>query len=50
MFFALFNTFASLQNYINKILVEKPNVFIIEYLDNILIYTKNISKDYIKVI
>ena len=32
------------QEYINKILVEKLNVFMIGYLDDILIYTKNKSK------
>ena len=43
MFFYLSNTPASFQDYINKILVEKLDVFIIVYLDDILIYTKNTS-------
>ena len=32
------------QDCINKILAEKLNVFVIVYLDNILIYTKSKSK------
>ena len=41
MFFGLSNALASFQGYINKILVEKLDVFIIMYLDNILIYIAN---------
>ena len=41
MLFGLSNALASFQGYINKILAEKLNIFIIVYLDNILIYTKN---------
>lgn len=33
----------SFQGYINMILVEKFDIFIILYLDNILIYTKDPS-------
>ena len=32
---------ASFQRYINKIFVEKLDIFVIVYLDNILIYTKD---------
>ncbi len=32
---------ATFQGYINKILAEKLNIFVIVYLDNILIYTKS---------
>ncbi len=39
MFFGLSNAPASFQGYINNILTKKLNVFIIVYLDNILIYT-----------
>ena len=36
--FGFSNAPASFQGYINKILAKKLNVFIIVYLDNILIY------------
>ena len=39
--FNLTNAPASFQGYINKILAEKLNIFIIVYLDDILIYTDN---------
>ena len=38
--FGLFNALASFQGYINKILAKKLNLFVIVYLDDILIYTK----------
>ena len=41
MFFDLSNILAIFQGYINKILTKKLDIFIIVYLDNILIYTKN---------
>ena len=37
--FDLTNALASFQGYINKIIVEKLNIFGILYLDDILIYT-----------
>ena len=37
--FGLTNTPASFQGYINKILAEKLDIFVIVYLDDILIYT-----------
>ena len=37
MFFRLSNVPASFQGYINKILVEKLDIFMIIYLDDILI-------------
>ena len=37
--FGLTNAPASFQGFINKILVEKLNIFIMVYLDDILIYT-----------
>ena len=39
MLFGLTNASASFQGYINKILAEKLDIFIIVYLDDILIYT-----------
>ena len=48
--FGLTNGPAIFQGYINKILVEKLNVFIIVYLDDIFIYTKNKGKEYVKAV
>ncbi len=48
--FGLNNISATFQNYINKILVEKLNVFVIVYLDNIFIYTKNKGEKYVEAI
>ena len=39
--FRLFNSPTSFQGYINKILAKKLDLFVIAYLDNILIYTKD---------
>ena len=39
--FGLFNAPSSFQGYVNKILVKKLDVFVIVYLDDILIYTKS---------
>ena len=41
MSFGLTNTSATFQGFINKILAEKLDVFMIVDLDDILIYTKN---------
>ena len=41
MSFGLSNAPASFQGYVNKILAEKLDVFVIVYLNDILIYTKN---------
>lgn len=41
--FSLANTPASFQGYINKILAENLDVFVIIYLDDILIYIKNLG-------
>ena len=48
MFFKLFNTLVNFQSYINKILDKKLNIFIIIYLDDIFIYTKNPDQVYIE--
>ena len=45
--FKLINASAMFQIYINNILKEHLNVFVIIYLDNILLYLKN-EKDYKK--
>ena len=50
MFFGLFNTPASFQSYINKILAKKLNIFVIVYLDDILIYIKNKSHDQVEAV
>ena len=47
MLFGLSNVPASFQGYINKILAEKLDIFVIVYLDDIFIYTKNLSQGYI---
>ena len=39
--FGLINAPASFQGYINKILAEKLDIFVIVYLDDILIYTED---------
>lgn len=46
--FGLLNAPTSLQSYINKILAKKHNVFIIVYLDYIMIYVNEM--DYINAI
>ncbi len=38
------------QGYINKILAEKLDIFVIMYLDDILIYTKSESKEHVEAI
>ena len=43
MSFGLSNALATFQGYINKILAEKLNIFVIIYLDDSLIYTKDPS-------
>ena len=50
MLFGLFNTPAIFQRYINKILAQMLYIFIIVYLDNILIYTKNLGQLYVEII
>ena len=48
--FELSNTPASFQDYINKILIEKLNIFIIIYLYDILIYTKNPGQGHVEAV
>ena len=42
--FGLWNAPASSQGYINKIIAEKLDIFVIVYLDDILIYTEDASQ------
>ena len=44
MLFVLPNVFASFQDYINKILAEKNNIFVIIYPDDIFIYIDNLGQ------
>ena len=48
--FGLFNALTSFQEYIDKILAEKLNIFVILHLDDILIYTKDLRQVYINII
>lgn len=50
MSFNLSNISASFQGYINKIFAEKPNIFVILYLDNILIYTEDPAWSHMKAV
>ena len=48
MLFRLSNALASFQDYINKILVKKFDIFVIVYLDDIFIYTEDLGQSYVK--
>lgn len=48
--FGLSNTPASYQGYINEIFDEKLDVFVIVYLDNILIYTTKSDQPHVEVV
>ena len=50
MIFGLTNALVNFQGYTNKIFAKKFNIFIIAYLNNILIYTNNNGDSYIAVI
>lgn len=43
----LYNAPASFQEYINKILAKKLDIFIMVYLDNILVYIKDLNQSHI---
>ena len=45
--FGLTNASASLQKYINKIFAKKLDIFVIVYLDDILIYTNDDADGYV---
>ena len=48
--FRLTNVPAIFQDYINKILAEKLNIFGIVYLNDIFIYIKNEQKEYVEAV
>ena len=50
MLFKLINALAIFQGYINKIFIEKLDVFVIVYLDNIFIYIKDKGKNYVQAV
>ena len=50
MLFSLFNASATFQGYVNKILAEKLDIFVIVYLDDILIYTKDPGQPHVKAV
>ena len=50
MLFGLFNALASFQGYINKTLAKKLDIFVIIYLDNIFIYTKDPSQAHVNTV
>lgn len=50
MLFGLFNASTSFQEYINKILAEKSHNFVVLYLNDILIYSKDPGKQHKKAV
>ena len=50
MLFGLSNAPATFQGYVNKILAKKLDIFVIVYLDDILIYTKDPGQPHIEAI
>ncbi len=50
MLFGLTNAPATFQGYINKILAKKLNIFMIIYLNDILIYTKSEGKKHMETV
>ena len=48
--FGLSNAPATFQRYVNKILAEKLDIFVIVYLDDILKYTKNFNQPYVEAV
>ena len=48
--FGLSNVPASFQGYINKILAKKLNIFVIFYLNDIFIYTKDPDQAYVNAV
>ena len=50
MLFKLSNAPASFQGYINKILAERLDIFVIVYLDDIFIYTKDQGRGHMEAV
>ena len=50
MLFGLFNALASFQDYINKILAEKLDIFVIVYPNDIFIYIEDQGQGHIVVV
>ena len=50
MLFGLSNAPATFQGYVNKILAEKLDIFVVVYLDDILIYTKDAGQPHIEAV
>ena len=50
MLFGLSNAPASFQGYVNKILAEKLDIFVIVYLDDILIYIKDTGQGHVEAV
>ena len=50
MLFGLSNTPANFKGYINKILAKKLNIFVIVYLNDIFIYTKNLGQAHVNAV
>ena len=48
--FTLSNTPISFQGYISKILLEKLDIFVIVYLDDIFIYTEDPGQGHVKAV
>ena len=48
--FRLSNALVSFWGYINKILAKKLNIFVIIYLNNILIYIEDLSQAHVNVV
>ena len=48
--FSLSIALVSFQGYINKILAEKLDIFVIVYLDDILIYTEDLGKPHVNAV
>ena len=48
--FDLSNAPAGFQGYINKVLAKKLDVFVIVYLDDILIYTEDKGQSHVKAV
>ena len=48
--FGLYNASATFLRYVNKILAEKLDIFVIIYLDDILINIKDPSQPYVKAV